>query len=214
MPSPDVLICLFDFKNPYCHLALPATEKLINEFKIDVDWQPLLVAPLQLPAAPTEEFDRGRSHRWMRAKYFERDLQRYAQALGIPARQFNDGGLYRPATGAIAASGFLWLQNLAPDLLPQYLNAVFTGYWDGELSVDSAADIGEVLRTLDLASDRFQEYLDTYATTDLDAQQAVLRERGYFNVPGYVVAGEIYYGRHQLPMIRWQLRGCVGQQPI
>lgn len=214
MPSPDVLTCLFDFKNPYCHLALPATEKLIDELGTAVDWQPLLVAPLQLPAAPAEDFDRGTSHRWMRARYFERDLQRYAQALAIPARQFNDGGLYRPATGAIAASGFLWLQNLAPDLLPQFLNAVFAGYWDGELSVDSAADIGEVLRTLDLASDRFQEYLDTYATTDLDAQQAVLRERGYFNVPGYVVAGEVYYGRQQLPMIRWQLRGCVGQPPI
>ncbi len=214
MSSPDVLTCLFDFKNPYCHLALPATEKLINELGIDVDWQPLLVAALQMPAPPTEEFDRGTSHRWMRAQYYEHDLQRYAQALEIPARRFNDGGLYRPATGAIAASGCLWLKSLAPQLLPQYLNAVFAGYWDGELSVDSPTDVSDVLSTLDLATDVFQEYLDTSATADLEVQQAALRERGYFNVPGYVVSEEVYYGRQQLPMIRWQLTGCVGQPPI
>ncbi len=214
MASPDVLTCLFDFKNPYCHLALPATEKLIDELGIEVDWQPLLVAPLQLPAPPAEEFDRGTSHRWQRAQYFERDLQRYAQALEIPASKFSDGGLYRPATGAIAASGFLWLKTVAPDLLPQFLKVVFAAYWDGDLSVDSAADVSDVLRSLDLASEVFQEYLDTSATIDLDAQQAALRERGYFAVPGYVVAGEIYYGRQQLPMVRWQLAGCVGQPPI
>ena len=210
----SVLTVLFDVRDPFCHLALPPSEKLIDELDLAVDWQPLLIPPLKQAAPPGEQFDRGTSHRWIRAQYIESDLQRYARAREIPASRFFDGGLYRTAEGAIAAMAVLWLQDSAPGHVRAFLDAIFRGYWDGDLSVDSAADVGGAIRDLQLPAPAFAEYLATSGPTELAAQQSSLREQGYFTVPGYVVAGEVFYGRAQLPMVRWQLTGKKGRPPI
>ena len=41
-----------------------------------------------------------------------------------------------------------------------------------------------------------------------------LRGAGIFDVPAYVVEGEIYFGRQHLPMVRWMLTGKRGEPPI
>jgi 2-hydroxychromene-2-carboxylate isomerase len=41
-----------------------------------------------------------------------------------------------------------------------------------------------------------------------------LHEAGLFNVPGYVVDEEIYFGRQHLAMIRWLLTDKQGHPPI
>ncbi len=210
----SVLTILFDIKDPFCHLALPPSEKLIDELGLTVDWQPLLVPPFKSAPAPGEPFDRGTSHRWLRAQYIESDLQRYARALEIPAARFFDGGLSRPAEGAITAMAVLWLKDNDPGQVRPFLKSILAGYWDGDLAVDSAADVSAVIHNLQLPVAAFEEYLETSGPTELAAQQSTLCEQGYFTVPGYVVAGEIFYGREQLPMVRWLLTGKTGPPPI
>ena len=43
-------------------------------------------------------------------------------------------------------------------------------------------------------------------------QEAVFAA-GIFGVPGYVVAGEYFWGREHLPMVRWLLLGRQGPAP-
>lgn len=212
--SAGVLTILFDVKDPFCHLALPPTEKLIDELGLEVDWQPLLIPLSRQPDRPEETSDRGTTHRWIRAQYVESDLQRYARAREIPASHFFDGGLHRTAEGAVTAMAVLWLKANAPERIRSFLNSVFNGYWDGDFSVDSIADVSAIVGELQLPAAALIEYLDTAGSAELAAQQSALREQGYFSVPGYVVGGEVFYGRAQLPMVRWQLTGQTGPPPI
>ena len=49
------------------------------------------------------------------------------------------------------------------------------------------------------------------AAASLDAE---LRGFGLFQVPAYVVDGEVFYGRQHLPMIEWILNSRSGSAPI
>ncbi len=46
-----------------------------------------------------------------------------------------------------------------------------------------------------------------------EIQNAAL-EAGIFDVPSYLIDGEIFLGRQHLPMIRWLLSDRRGQPPV
>ncbi len=46
-----------------------------------------------------------------------------------------------------------------------------------------------------------------------EIQNAAL-EAGIFDVPSYLIDGEIFLGRQHLPMIRWLLSDQRGQPPV
>lgn len=193
------LTVLFDFRSAPCYLALAPTLALVDELAgrgADgrVRFEVLLVAPPARPVEPAEPSDRGGWHRWHRARYREHDLIRYARALGLPARHFEDGGIYRNPEGQVAAMGH---QFLGDDSRP-YLEAVFAGYWDGDLDLDSPDAIGALTGD----PEGFAAYCGGEGPARLESAQAALREAGRFDVPGYLVGGQIFYGRQHLPWVR------------
>ena len=220
MSAPELteLTVLFDFKDPYSYLALRPTLELIKSLKLQADWQPLLIAPMKAVQKPAADADRGAWHRWHRACYYELDLQRSANAQELPARHFFDGGLYRGASAEQAACGFLWMKAHCPARLEDYLRAVFRGYWNDSLGLDDASQItgqiAEAIQDSGVKTGDFSSHLELNGASQLATQQELLRAQGYFNVPGYVLGEDVYYGRQHLPMVRWILEGKLGQVPI
>ena len=205
------LTVLFDFKNPYSLLALEPTLELLDRLGVEASWQPMLVAPLTAAAEPDPGADRGAWHRWHRACYRVDDLRRYAAARGLPEGCFDAEKLFSGADGRAAAAAWLWCEGRCQS--PALLRALFEGYWFGELEADSAAAVSAVLD--EVAGQALGFEAGSAAALDaLDAQQVALKEAGCFDVPGYLIDDEVYYGRQHLPMVAWHLAGRAGSPPV
>lgn len=199
------LTLLFDFRDPYSYLALEPTFALVDDLGIASRCEVLLIPQPKAPRDPAADADRGTWHRWHRGRYQEMDVRRYMESRGLPLQRIDAGGWYTPTAARVAAQGSAWLSAHQPDSQRAYLQAVFSGYWRAELSLDSVEDVSLVMKALGADPQRFAAYLQGPGPAALDAQQKVLGEQGYFNVPAYLVGAEVYYGRQHLPLIRRQL---------
>jgi 2-hydroxychromene-2-carboxylate isomerase len=210
--SADALTFLFDVKNPHAYLALQPTLDMLDELSLEVVWQPLLVAPQERAQKPGAGGDRGGEHRWHRAHYRIRDLRRYALARGFAEDCFSDARLFDCGAGREAAAGILWCQTHEREQIRDVVTGLFERFWRGSLDLNSASDIDAALSEITGAESGFRNHLDE-AMTMLDTQQAQLREAGCFDVPGYLLADEVYYGRQHLPVVKWLLEGAHGHSP-
>jgi|GEM_PF-763779 len=209
----NLLTVLFDIKNPQAFLALQPTLMMLDELRLEADWQPLLVAPLSPPVEPAADAERGVLHRWHRARYRIADLRRYAAARGLPDDCFSDARLFDSGDGRVAAAGYIWCREHAPELSLATLSSLFSRYWQDRLDLNSLEQVNAVItevagRDLELPANAEQ------ALAALDTMQNALRESGGIDVPGYLVAGQSYYGRQHLPMVSWHLRGEEGDPPV
>lgn len=201
---------LFDFKNPQSYLALAPTLTLISDADTIADWQPLVTAPLAQAVEPDADSERGVWHRWHRARYRIMDLRRYAEAQGLPATCFADDRLFSGREGRVAAAAW-WQHRTHRDALA-LLKALSHAAWHEALDLDDVAQVGAAVASVLGNDGGFAEDPDT-AMAALAVQQEALAARGLFDVPGYVVGEEVFYGRQHLPMVRWHLDGAAGTAP-
>jgi len=180
-----------------------------SDVGLHADWLPYLVPSLSAPTEPQAGDDRGTRHRRHRARYVERDIQRYAAVRGLVIRD-----IHRQADSSVAALGLLCVRGEDLAHRRRFIDAVFSGYWEGRLNIEEPAAMAELLdgAGVDLSAGR----------VELEMLQARLVAAGIFNVPAMVVGDvvdgvnepEIFYGRAHLPMVRWLLQGQVGPPPI
>ena len=200
-------VCV-DFKNPFAYLAMAPTRALEARLGCTADWVPLLVAPLTPPRAATAGDDRGTRHRRIRAAYFERDLERYAQARGIDL-----GDIHRPRDVEIASAGLAWLRSHDRTRTGDYVERAFSRLWQrGAVNAD-VADVAALLEAAGADGRRFAADA-ARAVVELALLQSRLAAAGLFNVPSYVVAGDVFVGRQHLPMVEWLLSDRRGPAPI
>jgi 2-hydroxychromene-2-carboxylate isomerase len=206
---PGALIVCIDFKNPKAYLAKDPTFALEYELQIEFDWQPRLVAPLTRPSPAREDDDRGTRHRRVRAQYYERDLRRYAGHAGLRL-----GDLYRNPDSSVAGIGLLWSKPQGRAVARRYIDAVFGRYWAEQLDIADPIAIGTVLREVGADVAGWENYVATAGRAAFDTVQQQLNEAGVFDVPGYLLDGDVFFGRQHLPMLRWLLSGRVGEPPL
>lgn len=204
------LIVVFDFKSPHAYLALEPTLAMLAALNMQAHWQPMLVAPQQRPQQPEAADDRGAAHRWHRAVYRLNDLRRYARVRGLADDCFSDSRLFDCGSGEIAAAGYQWAQQRAPEAGIRLLRQLFEGFWQGDLDVNDIAAVADVIA--DCTGLGFAEARDEALAEFADAQQS-LQETGIVDVPGYLVGENVYCGRAHLAMVRWHLSGEQGNPP-
>ena len=201
-------VCI-DFKNPKSYLALQSTYALEAELGVALEWLPLLVAPLSRPHAAQPGEDRGTRHRRKRAHYIEDDIRRYAKIYGLELAD-----LHRNPDASVASIGLLWVNERSPATRRAYVDWVFERYWSGQLNIENAAAIGALLHEVGAEVVGWDAYVSGRGREVLDATCTRLRDAGLFDVPGYIVENEIFFGRQHLPMIRWILSGRRDEPPI
>ena len=210
-PSPlgDAPAVCIDFKNPKAYLALRPTFALEDELGIAFDWWPVAVSAMSRPQPEQPNEDRGARHRRIRASYYARDLQRYASVYGLEL-----GDLYRDPDVTLASIAMLWVKERAPQALRAYLNVVFERYWQERLQLDDVGAIEAVLHEVGADASLFRQFARADGRASFEASNAGLRDAGIFDVPAYVVEGEIFFGRQHLPMLRSLLTDKRGEPPI
>ncbi len=203
-----VVVCI-DFRNPKAYLAKAPTQALEDVVGVRFDWQPLEIRMPSHPAPVRDGDDRGTRHRSMRAQYNERDMRRYAARAGLQL-----GDIYRAPDARVANMGLLWCAPHGADATRRYVDAVFESYWDERLDLADPAAIEALLVRADTPTLKWREFVEGPGRDALAQAQQVLAQAGAFDVPAYLIEGDVYLGRHHLPMLHWILTGRVGQPPL
>ena len=211
MSAPELTV-LFDFKDPHSYLAIAPMRALIESLGLTSHWYPFIGSSLRAPVKPEAPDDRGGWHRYHRACYLARDLNRYAEARRLPGRRFLDGGLYRTTSGEVAAMGFNWAMGAGPGFARDYMDRAFEGYWDGEVDLDALADVEGLLRASGVDADGFDVYCAQEGLEELMAQRQDIGEAGGFATPSCLLEGEAFVGRQHLPYLAERIRRLTSEE--
>jgi 2-hydroxychromene-2-carboxylate isomerase len=196
----STLLFAIDFKNPHAYLATAPTCALADEIGIAIDWLPLALSQGNPPGPANTGNDRGSRHRRIRAEYIDRDVLRYAADRGIELR-----GLHRETDSTVAAIGLLWAKRQGPSIARAFVERVFERYWREALNLEDERAIAALLAEIGASVSGFEAFVKSEGRAELARIQSELREAGVFEVPSYIVNGEVYLGRQHLPLIRSML---------
>lgn len=191
------LTVLIDFKSTHAYLAKDATAALELATGIDADWLPLQIThptrPNAANAVAEATGDRGTRHRRMRARYYERDLQRYAQQRGLTVSD-----VYPACDSTLAGIGLLWLRDAPASVRRRYVDLIFDAHFGQELR---SAEVGAALTESGADGAAFVDHAARAGATEFARLQQALRAAGYTSTPTYVLDGEPFQGRQHLPLL-------------
>jgi 2-hydroxychromene-2-carboxylate isomerase len=191
-----------DFKSPNAYLAIGPTCALAEQLGVSVDWQPFLVSPWKNHSPGSGANDRGARHRRIRADYAEREVMRYAADRGLAIR-----GLHRQTDSSLAAIGLLWTRRGPAPLVQTYVQRVFERYWREELDIEDENTLSALLAEIGAPVAGFLAFAGGEGRAELERVQSESTKAGIFEVPTYLLDGDIYVGRQHLPLIRALLSG-------
>ena len=208
------LIVYIDVKSPYAYLAVEPTIALGHSLGITIDWRPLtLDIPSYLGSARTDQTgklieSRRSPAQWNAVRYAYRDAKRYARLRGITLY-----GTQKIWDSSLAGIGLLWARHQGQAAAERYLGGVFPPFWRRELDIEQPDNIITILHAAAIDTDGFADWLMGAGRDEHDQLQKALHPNGIFGVPTYVVAGDRFFGREHLPVIRWLLDGQSGAAP-
>jgi len=211
--SAPLTVCV-DFKSPHAYLAKDLVYELEDELGLQADWLPYLMPTVSPPTQPQPDDDRGARHRRHRARYMERDIQRYADVRGLVIRD-----IYRPVDSSLAGIALLWTRGATSTVRRRVIDDVFAGYWGGWLDIEAVAAVTAVVQNAGADLAGWEAFCGQAGHAQLQQLRTGLKAAGIFNVPALVVSAgpddpEIFFGRAHLPMVRWLLTGQAGPPPI
>ena len=186
----------FDFKSPNSYLALRALMAARAQ-GLSLSWRPFEHKPLKKPAPYAQDEDRAARHRRVRGEYVAADIQRYA-----PHPLQN---IYLDCDCAVANMGLLWLGEIAPDRLDDYVQRVFTSLWQEQADIAALSTITELLRlslgALPFAEADWTAYTHGLGLSALGAAYEEAKTRGVSYAPTVYLGDEPFQGRAQLPLV-------------
>lgn len=209
------LIVYIDIKSPYAFVARDPTRRLAEALGIRVDWRPLtLDIPSYLGSARLD--DKGKvaeanrtPSQWRNVRYAYHDARRYARLSGLALR-----GTVKIWDTSLVHIGMIWMKKQEDDAaLARYLDIVYERFWRREFDAEDVAVVTAAVVEAGGERSGFREFLHGSGREEHDAMQAAIFDAGIFGVPSYVVEGDLFFGRENLPMVQWRLSGRRGPAP-
>ena len=195
-----------DYKSPYAYLAKDPTYEMAAACGARLDWLPYtLDIPSYLGSAEIGADGKliaanRDPHQWRKVRYAYMDCRREANRRGLTLR-----GTQKIWDSSIAAIGLLWAKLQGDERVRAYSDRVFERFWRRELDIEDPAVVEAVLEEAGVDTAGFAAYLAGPGRAEHDAIRAAAEEAGIFGVPSYVVDGELFWGRENLPTIRERL---------
>lgn len=214
LSSTAPLIVYLDIKSPYAFVAKDPTRRLADTLRVRVDWRPLtLDIPSYLGSARLDESGKvAEANRtpsqWNNVRYAYRDARRYASLTGLTLR-----GTVKIWDTSLVHIGMIWMKRQGDATLARYLDIVYDRFWKREFDAEDVAVVAGAVAEAGGETSGFREFLDGPGRAEHDAMQAAIFDAGIFGVPSYVVDGELFFGRENLPTVRWLLTGRRGPAP-
>ena len=209
------LIVYTDIKSPYAYLAKDLIYRMEDELGIYADWRHFtLDIPSYLGSARVD--DSGQvvestrtEHQWKRVKYAYMDVRRYANLRGLIVR-----GTQKIWDTSMVGTALYKAKAGGQEVLRRFLDDVSERFWKRELDVEDPAVLTECLRAAGADATDFEDYLRAEGRALHDRHRQEAWDTGVFGVPTFRLPDdEIFFGREQIPLVRWKLTGCEGPPP-
>ena len=205
----SALTVALDLRQPAAYLALLPAAEFGRQVGVDIDWLPVVVAPLKAPTAPAPDDDRSVLHRRRRARALAREIEVYADVQGLVVRDY-----YRDPDPSAFNLAWLWVRERARARSFDFLSDAFARYWAGRFDPSDGASAERLVDEHGVDAAGFSAWRATDGPASAERVAAALAERGVARAPSYLVGDELFVGRQHLPMIRWILEGRRGRGPI
>ena len=209
----DVILYL-DIKSPYAYLAKDPARALEREYNISFDWRPLtLNIPSFLGSAKVNESgevveSRRTPRQWQGVRYAYMDVKRYAR--------LRDVLIYGPRKiwdTSLVHISWQWVKENHPSKFPQYLDHIYEQFWIRAIDVEDTDELLGAMSQVGIDSTGFEKYAEGTGRRYHDDFQAQLHEEGIYGVPSFILDNQDFFGRENLPMVRWILGGKKGPAP-
>ena len=204
-----------DFKSPYAYLAKDLIYAMEDELGVYGDWRHFtLDIPSYLGAARVDDdgqvIESTRSeHQWKRVKYAYMDVRRYANLRGLIVR-----GTQKIWDTSMAGAALYKAKQSGRDVMRRFMDDVFERFWKRELDVEDSQVLTACLSAAGADADGFEQFANNEGKTMHDELRQEAWDTGVFGVPTFrLVDDELFFGREQIPLVRWKLMGCEGPPP-
>jgi 2-hydroxychromene-2-carboxylate isomerase len=170
-----------------------------------LSWHPFDHKPLKKPASFAADEDRAARHRRVRGEYIALDIQRYAPH---PLRD-----IYLHIECASANLGLIWLQQIAPARVDDYVCRIFQQLWRDHVDISDLSVITEQLQQIlgeaEFAPTHWHDFVQSSGSDALDKVYDKASELGVTYAPTFFLGEEPFQGRAQLPLISARLNAGV-----
>lgn len=210
----DVIVYT-DFKSPYAYLAKDLIYALEDELGFQADWRhytldiPSYLGSAELNAAGEVVSGTRSDHQWRRVKYAYMDVRRYASLRGLTVR-----GTTKIWDSSLAGIALYWAKGQGQPVMRAFMDAVFEPFWKRELDIEDIDVLLTKLGEAGASTAGFEDYARTDGRQLHDRLRAEAEANGVFGVPTLFLDNEMFFGREQLPLIRWKLTGERGDAPV
>ena len=197
------LVVFIDFASAQARLALNPTRQLAEETGIALDWRPL--SRESRPRHGTDPQSRSARHARVRAEYRRREESFYAEQQGIELVHPDSRGECFAANAGLA-----WVRRQHGPFSAEvdaYVERVFEQVWSGAMHPHDTQAVRHAVAAADGETAGLDAWVDEHAQAELHGYRRQALEQGVVDVPGYVVRGEPFVGRANLPIIRFLLTG-------
>lgn len=187
----------YEFASTYSYLSAMRVDDLALDYDVDVHWRPFLLGPIfKAQGWDTSPFnvypDKGR--------YMVRDLERLAEAQGLP--KFKMPKAF-PAHSILPSRAALCLKG---EMRAAFSRAVYDAEFAGGKDIADPKVIEAVLNALGEAPAKIFEKVNTQPVKDaLRAETEAAQKLKIFGAPAFVAEdGEIFWGNDRLEMaLEW-----------
>ncbi|QBF32234.1 hypothetical protein CFI11_13535 [Thalassococcus sp. S3] len=185
----------FEFASTYSYLSVMRIEKAAEQAGVDVAWKPLMLGPIFGAQGWT---DSPFNIYPAKGRFMWRDMERRAQALGLPFRQ--PPGFPQHTVMAARVAYLALQQNGGRDFVRALYHAQFA---DGQ-NVAEPEVVGAALNEAGLPVRLIDEAQAPEVKAALRAQVDDAQQKGIFGAPSFVVGEELFWGDDQLEMaLEW-----------
>jgi 2-hydroxychromene-2-carboxylate isomerase len=207
---PEITLYI-DYKSPYAYLAKDPAYELAAETGAHIDWLPYtlniadyLGSATLAPDGSVLESQRT-PHQWRRVRYSYMDARRYANLRGLTLR-----GPRKIWDSSRAAIGLLWVKRQGEAPLRRYHDIVFERFWKRALDIEDPAVIEAVVREAGAEAAGLRDWMEGAGRAEHDRVRSEAEALGVFGVPTFVLAGELFWGREHMELIRQRLSEAEG----
>ena len=188
----------YEFASPYSYLAAMRVEEEASKAGVETDWRPFLLGPIFAKRGwKTSPFNLFPE----RGKYMRRDLERWAERLGLPFAMPDPFPQYavRAARIALIAGDEGWNG--------RFSKAVFLAEFSEGLDISKIDVLRGILEDIGQDADAVMERIKDIAVKErLRAETAEAEDLGIFGAPAFVASdGELFWGNDRLEeALQWQ----------
>ncbi len=183
----------FDFGSPYTYLAYHELRRIAQARGAQIVWRPILLggvfqatgnhSPAEIPA---------------KAKHLDVDMQRWAQAYGVPFAM----NPHFPIHTLALMRGAVAMQQRGEEPFQRYLGAMFSAMVEKPRNLNNPMEIGAVLAEAGFdPMECMQAIQDTAVKEALKVATAEAVARGVFGVPTFFVGEEMFWGQDRLHFV-------------